>query len=75
LKDHKSTGDSGIEMTTRHRHSKSVDHDQATGTIPYETLDAESSGIGRSNTTGKGVSSALKKRFGSIRRRKQEVEA
>jgi hypothetical protein len=65
-------------MTTRHRHSKSVGHDQIPGMIPSETLDADASGVGRSNTTGKGVSSSLKKRFGSIRRRKQdkqEVEA
>jgi len=75
LKDHKRLGDSGTEMTTRHRHSKSVGHDQAPGLIPTETADAEASGIGRSNTTGRGVGSSLKKRFGSIRRRKQEVEA
>jgi hypothetical protein len=62
-------------MTSRHRHTQSLGHDQAPGIIPSETLDADASGIGRSNTTGKGVGTALKKRFGSIRRRKQGVEA
>jgi hypothetical protein len=75
LKDHKTIGDTGTEMTSRRHHSKSVGHDQAPGIIPSEQLDSDASGIGRSNTTGKGVSSALKKKFGSIRRRKQEVEA
>jgi hypothetical protein len=77
LKGHKE-GESGIEMTPRHRHSKSLGTDQVSS-IPAETLDAEASGeasgLGRSNTTGKGVGTALKKRFGSIRRRKQGVEA
>jgi hypothetical protein len=52
-----------------------MDHDRAPGIIPSETLDADASGIGRSNTTGKNLGSTLKKRFGSIRRRKQDVEA
>jgi hypothetical protein len=77
LKDHKN-GDNGIEMTPRHRHSKSLGNDQKSP-MPTETFDAEASGeasgVGRSNTTGKGVGTALKKRFGSIRRRKQGVEA
>ncbi|KAH3948157.1 hypothetical protein HBH98_206780 [Parastagonospora nodorum] len=75
LKEHKALGDSGTEMKTRHRHSKSVGHDQASGLLSPEPANAEASGIGRSNTTGKGVGSSLKKRFGSIRRRKQEAEA
>jgi hypothetical protein len=61
-------------MTPRHRHSKSLGNDQKSP-IPTETFEAEASGVGRSNTTGKGVGTALKKRFGSIRRRKQGVEA
>jgi len=48
-------------------------HDDAPGIIPSETLDADASGVGRSNTTGKSTG-GLKKRFGSIRRRKQSVE-
>ena len=64
-------------MTTRRTHSRSVGQAQAPGTIPAETLEAEASGsgIGRSNTTGRSTSGTLKKRFGSIRRRKQDVEA
>lgn len=38
---------------------------------PFEP-EASSSGIGRSNS---GLGSALKKRFGSIRRKKQDVDA
>jgi hypothetical protein len=76
LKDHKALGDTGTEMTSRgHRHSKSVGHDQAPGVIPSQTFEAEASGIGRSNSNGKGIGSNLKKRLGSIRRRKQDVEA
>ncbi|KAH7076434.1 hypothetical protein BKA63DRAFT_510105 [Paraphoma chrysanthemicola] len=75
LKDHKRLGDTGTEMTSRRHHSKSVGHTDAPGLAPPETLGAEASGIGRSNTTGKSMGSTLKKRFGSIRRRKQEVEA
>ncbi|KAL5121303.1 hypothetical protein ACEQ8H_000771 [Pleosporales sp. CAS-2024a] len=75
LKDHKRTGESGTEMTARRHHSKSVGHDQAPGMVPSESLNASASGIRRSNTTGKGVGSSLKKRFGSLRRRKQEMDA
>ncbi|KAF2830982.1 hypothetical protein CC86DRAFT_366474 [Ophiobolus disseminans] len=75
LKDHRRLGDSGTEMTPRHSHSRSMGYDDAPGTIPSETLDADASGIGRSNTTGKSAGGMLKKRFGSIRRRKQDVEA
>ncbi|CAO2656905.1 Nn.00g057080.m01.CDS01 [Neocucurbitaria sp. VM-36] len=75
LKDHKRLGDSGTEMTTRRTHSRSVGHTDASNTIPSHHLDADSSGIGRSNTTGKSAGGTLKKRFGSIRRRKQDVDA
>ncbi|KAF1840572.1 uncharacterized protein K460DRAFT_323380 [Cucurbitaria berberidis CBS 394.84] len=71
LKDHKTLGDNGTEMTSRHKHSKSVGYTEAPGNMPSETLDAEASGIGRSKSMG----GTLKKRFGSIRRRKQDVEA
>lgn len=72
LKDHKRLGDTGTEMKTRHSHSRSVGHVSPAEYDP--THDAEAgaaSGIGRSNSTS--VGSALKKRFGSIRRRKQDV--
>jgi hypothetical protein len=49
-----------------------MDHKDAPGIIPSETLVADASGVGRSNTTSKNMGS-LKKRF-SIRRRKQDVE-
>ncbi|KAJ4363746.1 hypothetical protein N0V95_001062 [Ascochyta clinopodiicola] len=72
LKDHKKYGDGGIEMTSR-RHSKSVGHADAPGAIPTENpFEAEASGVGRSNS---GLGNALKKRFGSIRRKKQDVDA
>jgi hypothetical protein len=75
LKEHKTFGDTGTEMTSRRHHSKSVGHDQAPGTMPSEAFGAEASGVGRSNTVGKSMGTTLKKRFGSIRRRKQDVEA
>ncbi|KAJ4372350.1 hypothetical protein N0V83_004124 [Neocucurbitaria cava] len=75
LKDHKRLGDSGTEMTTRRTHSRSVGNADAPDIVPSEHIDAESSGIGRSNTTGRSASGTLKKRFGSIRQRKQDVEA
>jgi hypothetical protein len=71
LKDHKRIGDTGTEMTTRRSRTRSLDHAEAPGIVPSQQYDAEASGIGRSNTTGK----SLRSRFGSIRRRKQEVEA
>jgi hypothetical protein len=71
LKDHKTIGDTGIEMKSRRR---SVGHSEARVTVPSEMMDAEASGIGRSNTTGKSMGSSLRSRFGSIRRRKQQVE-
>ncbi|KAF2850769.1 hypothetical protein T440DRAFT_507846 [Plenodomus tracheiphilus IPT5] len=74
LKDHKYLGDSGTEMTTRHSRNKSTGHPDASLLSPAGPPQAESSGIGRSNTNGHSMGSSLKKRFGSIRRRKQEVE-
>ncbi|KAH6637878.1 hypothetical protein C7974DRAFT_149480 [Boeremia exigua] len=73
LKDHKRLGARGTEMTPR-RHSKSVGHLDAPGAMPAENpFEAgASSGVGRSNS---GLGSALKKRFGSIRRRKNDVDA
>ena len=69
MKDHKKLGDSGTEMTSR-RHSKSVGHTDAPSAMPAENpFEAESSGIGRSNS---GMGNALKKRFNSIRRKKQD---
>lgn len=73
LKDHKRLGATGTEMTSR-RHSKSVGHNDKPGGIPAENPfePASSSGIGRSNS---GLGNALKKRFGSIRRKKQDPDA
>jgi hypothetical protein len=53
--------ETGTEMTSRHRHTKSLGH--------VETTEADASGVGRSN------SKSLKSRLGSIRRRKHHVEA
>ncbi|KAF3035151.1 hypothetical protein E8E11_001167 [Didymella keratinophila] len=74
LKDHKRFGDSGTEMTSR-PHSKSAGHADRPGAMPAENPfepEASTSGIGRSNS---GLGNALKKRFGSIRRKKQDVDA
>lgn len=73
LKDHKHLGTSGTEMATRHSRNKSTGHTDAANFEPASSSAA--SGIGRSNTNGHGgLSSGLKKRFGSLRRRKQGVE-
>ncbi|KAK7191635.1 uncharacterized protein CC84DRAFT_1162775 [Paraphaeosphaeria sporulosa] len=73
LKDHKAYGDTGSEMQS-HRRNVSMGSNGIPGHLPSESLDAgTSSGIGRSNTTGKSVGSALKKRFGSMRRKKVEA--
>lgn len=42
---------------------------------PPANATSSSSGIGRSNTTGKRLSDGLKRRFGSIRRRKDSEDA
>lgn len=74
LKDHKRLGDTGTEMSSRRHHSRSVGHADAPATMPSQHTTADASGLGRSNTTGRSMGSTLKKRFGSIRRRKQEVQ-
>jgi len=71
LKEHKKYGDSGIEMHSRRR-NVSMSSADAPRELPAETV-GNTSGISRSNTTGKSMGSALKKRFGSIRRRKVEA--
>lgn len=73
LKDHKQYGDEGIELQTRRRRNMSMGANEADA-YPAESIDAgASSGVRRSNTTGKSVGSALKKRFGSMRRKKAEA--
>jgi hypothetical protein len=73
LKDHKKYGDTGHEMQS-HRRNVSMGSNDVPANLPAESLDVgSSSGIGRRNTTGKSVGSALKKRFGSIRRKKVEA--
>ncbi|CAI9625535.1 unnamed protein product [Alternaria burnsii] len=74
LKDHKRLGDTGTEMTSRSHRTRSVGHAEAPGIVPSVAADPEASGVGRSNTTGRSVGGAIRKRIGSIRRRKQEVE-
>ncbi|KAG9188731.1 hypothetical protein G6011_07436 [Alternaria panax] len=74
LKDHKRLGDTGTEMTSRSHRARSVGHAEAPGIVPSVATDPEASGVGRSNTTGRSVGGAIKRRIGSIRRRKQEVE-
>lgn len=71
LKDNKRFGDSGTEMKSRDHRAKSLGHADAAVHISSQPYDADASGIGRSNTTGK----SLRSRFGSLRRRKHEVAA
>jgi hypothetical protein len=75
IKDHKKYGDTGVEMSHARRRNRSLDHADPPDVLlsPFDDRAA----VGRSNTTGKSVGSALKKRFGSLRRKKQapEVEA
>lgn len=71
LKDHKRLGDSGTEMKSRSHRARSLGHAESPGIVPSQQYDADTSGIGRSNTTGK----SLRSRFGSLRRRKHEVDA
>jgi hypothetical protein len=72
LKKHKAVGDSGTEMTPRRRNHSVGAHD-APEDVPLEDPFDDNQGMRRSNTTGKGVSNSLKKRFGSLRRRKVEA--
>ena len=73
LRDHKHYGDTGTEMTTRRR--KTVGAADAPPVPAPETAqssawDDGNAPIGRSNTTGKNMGESLKKRFGSLRRRR-----
>lgn len=70
LKEHKMYGDSGTEMQFRRR-NVSMGAAETPRNIPVEGFN-EGAGLGRSNTTGKSMGSVLKKRFGSLRRRKAE---
>jgi len=73
IKDHKKYGDEGRELQSRRRRNQSLGTADAPGNIPVESFQAQDqSGLKRSNTTGKSVGSALKKRFGSLRRRRAE---
>ncbi|KAJ4287305.1 hypothetical protein N0V90_012703 [Kalmusia sp. IMI 367209] len=73
LKDHKMNGETGTEMHSRRR-NVSMGSTEAYRDLPAESLDAgTSSGLGRRNSEGKGMGSALKKRFGSIRRKRVEA--
>jgi hypothetical protein len=71
LKEHKAYGDSGTELQSRRRNKSLGAHDGPRD-VPAVAFD-ESGGLGRSNTTSKSMGSTLKKRFGSIRRRKAEA--
>lgn len=67
LKNHKKYGDMGTEMRSRPR-NKTVGATDMNGSTPVGTFDSDNH-LGRSNTTGKSMGSALKKRLGSLRRR------
>lgn len=72
MKDHKSLGTDGTEMTTRNR-GKSVGRSDFPESVPLDSPFDDSQAVPhRSNTTGKSVGNTLKKRFGSLRRRKVE---
>ncbi|KAF1949477.1 hypothetical protein CC80DRAFT_497503 [Byssothecium circinans] len=71
IKEHKAYGDSGFELQSRRR-NVSMGSQDAQQHIPAGGF-SDGNGLGRSNTTGKSMSSALKKRFGSLRRRKVDV--
>jgi hypothetical protein len=68
IKEHNMYGDSGIELQPRRR-NVSLGASDAPRDVPAESFE-QHDGLGRSNTTGKGMGSTLKKRFGSLRRRK-----
>lgn len=61
LKEHKRIGDSGTEMKTRSRRAHSAGHTDAYGTTSHDHAE-------------KSMGSAIKRRIGSIRRRKQDPE-
>ncbi|KAF2648751.1 hypothetical protein K491DRAFT_612119 [Lophiostoma macrostomum CBS 122681] len=71
LKDHKQYGDEGIEMTTRRRNqSLSAADAPPPEAAQSSAWDDGNAPIGRSNTTGRNMGESLKKRFGSMRRRR-----
>ncbi|KAH7123681.1 hypothetical protein B0J11DRAFT_529632 [Dendryphion nanum] len=70
-RDHKQNGDTGIEMRSRHR-NRSLGAADAPESVPLQADHDHDSGLGRSNTTGKSMGNSLKKRFGSLRRKKVE---
>ncbi|EMD94428.1 hypothetical protein COCC4DRAFT_34099 [Bipolaris maydis ATCC 48331] len=61
LKEHKRTGDTGTEMKTRSRRAHSAGHTDAYGTTSNDHAE-------------KSMGSAIKRRIGSLRRRKQDPE-
>lgn len=67
LKEHKMYGDSGTELQSRRRNLSVGAHD--TSPVPADTPEQDG-GFRRSNSTGKTKGLGLKKRFGSLRRRK-----
>lgn len=72
LKEHKKYGDSGTELRSRRR-NVSLGTADVPNSFPAESFEGGNAGVGRSNTTGKSMGSALKKRFGSLRRRNVEA--
>ncbi|KAF2259091.1 hypothetical protein CC78DRAFT_83426 [Lojkania enalia] len=71
LKDHKHYGESGIEMSSRRR-NQSLSAADAPPSIPVRDADG-TAGVGRSNTTGKSVGNSIRRRLGSLRRRKADA--
>jgi len=68
LKDHKERGESGIEMQTRRRN-----HSLSGTPKPAMASDGNvenSDGLRRSHTTGRSIGNTLKRRLGSIRRKR-----
>ncbi|KAF2705177.1 hypothetical protein K504DRAFT_494116 [Pleomassaria siparia CBS 279.74] len=73
LKDQKRLGDGGMELRTRHRRNQSLGSPGIPSRVPVEFFEAhDDPRLGRSHTTGKSMGSVLKKRFGSLRRRRAE---
>ncbi|CAI6280658.1 unnamed protein product [Periconia digitata] len=70
LKERKAYGETGTEMQTRRRNVSFSVNDRPENIV---SGDVDGNGLGRSNTTGKSVGTALKKRFGSLRRRKADA--
>jgi hypothetical protein len=65
----KKHGKDGIELQSRRR---TLGVNDAPGSIPMETL-GDGEGLGRSRSTGKSMGSALRQRFGSLRRRRADT--